>query len=227
MDSSGTIQPSTATSLLKDDLATAGIDIRATVATPNGPRPRFAFLTWGNETSTNDFAYASNVIMAGVLHRDDLDLAANVVGQKDDLLADYGDLRSIKQSEVAHCVYQALSRGSCRRIVNGEAAPMKAWIIHHDDTLGDTLRTAMAGVVWSEWTPKFIKGISDRKVKTLARRILDHLATHTGGTISTRSLKTALGLKDTPAKTFQRAVALMQTMTDGWKLEGRSLVATT
>jgi len=104
---------------------------------------------------------------------------------------------------------------------------MRAWIIHHDDTSGDTLRTAMAGVVWSEWTPRFIKDVSDRKVKTLATRILDYLATHTGGAISTRSLKTALGLNDTPAKTFQRAVELMQTMTDGWKLEGRSLVPVT
>ena len=32
--------------------------------------------------------------------------------------------------------------------------PMKAWIIHLDDTLEDTIRTAMPGVKWTEWQPK-------------------------------------------------------------------------
>jgi hypothetical protein len=47
--------------------------------------------------------------MAGILHRDDIDPAANVLGQKNNLLGDYEGLHAIKKTEVAHCVYQALS----------------------------------------------------------------------------------------------------------------------
>ena len=214
---------------LKSDLSAAGVDTNATIATPKGPKARFAFLTWGNETSTNDYAYCSNVIMAGVLHRDDIDLAANVIGQKDDLLADHGDLHEIKKSEVAHVVYQALSRGSCRQIINGEASPMRAWLLHHDATLENTIRSAMPGVQWREWEPKFIKGAATRKTKTTADTIIAYLKTLPSeiAQVSTRKIKDALGLGDMPRMTFSRAVQLVPELISGWALDGRSLVRQT
>jgi hypothetical protein len=210
-------------STLKDDLRASGVDLNATVVTPSGPRPRFVFLTWGNETSTNDYAYASNVIMAGVLHRDDIDLAANVLGQKDDLLGDYEDLHAIKKSEVAHCVYQALSRGSCRMIVNGEAMPMKAWIIHHDDTLETTIRAAMPGIRWTEWRPQFVKGAAERKTKKVA----DALVTYLGNlapnvsSISTKALK-PLVATDATEKVWRQAITVATEVASGWSKVGRS-----
>jgi hypothetical protein len=210
---------------LLEDLQDAEINTKATIVTPSGVRPRFVTLTYGNETSTNDYADYSNVVMCGVLHRDDLDLAASVLGQKDDLLGDHEDLAEIKRSEVAHVVYQALSRGSCRKIVNGEALPMKAWIIHLDDRLGEQIKVAMPGVVWSEWTPQFIKGVATRKTKALAETILDHLEAVKPASMSTRALKEALGLKNVPKRTFTNALEILITLTNKWAVNGRSVVA--
>src|SRR5260370_41015139 len=91
----------------------------------------------------------------------------------------------------AHCVYQALSRGSCRMIVNGEAMPMKAWIIHHDDTLETTIRAAMPGVRWGEWRPRFVKGAAERKTKKVADAIAGYLGKLPSGIdrISSMALK--------------------------------------
>ena len=100
--------------------------------------------------------------------------------------------------------------------------PMKAWIIHLDDTLEDTIRTAMPGVKWTEWQPRFVQGVAAKKTKTLAKTILAYLDTQTAA-ISTRALKTALDLKRVPARTFTDAVTALLKMTDKWELVGRSL----
>src|SRR3546814_5322099 len=69
-------------------------------------KPRFVEATWGGETSTNEYGYCENVIMIGILHRNDHDLAAEIIGEQDDPLADLSDLYDIKKSEIAHSVYQ-------------------------------------------------------------------------------------------------------------------------
>jgi hypothetical protein len=210
-------------SLLKEDMNAAGINTESTINTRDGLKPRLVFLTWGNETSTNDYAYCANVIMAGVLHRDDIDLAANVLGQKDNLLANYGNLHEIKQSEIAHVVYQAMSRGSCRVIVNGEAAPMKAWLIHHDDTLEDTIRIAMPHVQWREWAPLFIKGVAQSETRKVAKTVINYLANlgpHVTS-VSAKALKAALGVKCSD-DVWKSAVHYVADNGEGWRREGRS-----
>lgn len=211
---------------LRDDLHAAGINTDATFVTPSGAvKPRFEYLTYGNETSTNDYVDYSNTILCGVLHRDDLDLAASVLGQKDDLLADHEDLAEIKRSEVAHVVYQAISRGPSRKIINGEAGAQNVWLIHLDDRLGDLLKVAMPGLVLREWQPQFLQGAATRKTKTLAETILDHLEATKPAQVSTRALKGMLGLQRVPRMTFTDALTKLVTMTDKWRLDGRSLVA--
>ena len=163
------------------------------------------------------------MIFAGVLHRDDIDLAANVLGQKDNLLADYGSLHDIKRSEVGHSVYQALSRGSGRDTINGEALPMEAWLFHYDDTLADTIRTAMPGISWDEWQPKFIKGVSENATKKTARLVINYLAELQPQvvTVSTKAIKKALGIVCSE-DVWIGAVRYVADNCTGWQRDGRS-----
>jgi hypothetical protein len=77
--------------VLERDLKAAGIDTRAMlkpVSDAEQLKPRFRFLTWGQETAINDHKDCTNVIFAGVIHRSEPDLSAAIVGQQDDLLSE-------------------------------------------------------------------------------------------------------------------------------------------
>ncbi len=110
--------------ILKSDLKSAGVDLEATVPvtlrdakgndTGVDHKPRFVWLTWGQETSISKHSYCKNAILVGVLHRSFEDLAAEMCGQSQDLVTDIPNdkLEAVRQSEIAHCMYQALSRGA-------------------------------------------------------------------------------------------------------------------
>src|SRR5262249_25126829 len=126
--------------VLERDLKAAGINTGATLKPASDteqPKPRFRFLTRGQETAINDHADCSNVVFAGVIHRSETDLAASIVGQQDNLLAPVSgrQISEVRRSENAHALYQAMSRGSCRGTVSGQAKPMRVWLIHYDNAL--------------------------------------------------------------------------------------------
>jgi hypothetical protein len=214
--------------ILKADLRAAGVDIEAKVEVGGERLPRFVWLTWGNETSLSEHAYCPNVIFAGVLHRSDADLAGAMVGQRQDLLSAVtaADIAKVKRSEVAHGLYQAMSRGSCRIVENGEARPMRAWFMSRDKQLRGVLSEAMPGVTWAPWAPKVIS-ISEGKVESLAGRIAGHLTGLKGtSTMSTRRFKELVltGGESVPAMTWKRALHRALEDSPEWSLVGRSVV---
>lgn len=212
--------------ILKAALVDAGIDIEAKTAEG---KPRFVWLTWGNETSTSHHSYCSHMVFAGILHRNLLDLAASLVGQRDDLWAavDHAELRRILHSEVAHSVYQALCRGSCRQVEAGQAKPMAAWLMHADDgSLKRALQEVMPGMVWAEWSPRFIqRGAEESPRQQLKRCIGDHLDGLGAGIrqISVQALRRGMGL--TPdSSTFSRALTEFLAASFLWTKQGRTLI---
>lgn len=188
-------------------------------------KPRFAWLTWGNETSLSAFSYCSNVIFAGVLHRDHVDLASVIAGQSDDLTRDIPNelVREVARAEIAHCLYQGMCRGSCR-IIRGEAThEMNVWLIHNDQSLQDVIRTVMPGVHWLEWESRHL--LSKGKIERLRDRILEYLNSLPTDRmkVSTMKIKQACGLQDIPRMTFTSAVEAVTLKNTGWFLDGRSL----
>lgn len=157
--------------VLERDLKAADIDTKTMLkpASDGSVRPRFRFLTWGQETAINDHCDCPNVVFAGVIHRSEIDLAAAILGQQDNLLAPVlgTQLVEVRRSENAHALYQAMSRGSCRETVDGQAKPMRVWLIHYDKRLPDLIDKVMPGVRWETWTPKFLDPIQT-KVEELA-----------------------------------------------------------
>ena len=213
---------------LKGDLAAAGIDL--TAKTQDG-KPRFEFLTWGNQEGLNGYEHCDVVIMAGVLHRSHLDLAAAVKGQVGHLAEPTPSrrLRDVVESEIAHCVYQGASRGSCRRTVNGKAQPMRLYVIHRSEGLKTILDRVMPGAAWFYPDPRHLKKAqgAGRAAQLLGQLVAylhglpDHL-----DEVSSKVVKAALGLTtDNASKTaFTRAGALLTADDHGWRVDKRSFV---
>lgn len=213
---------------LRRDLTRLGIDVDA--KTSEG-QPRMNWLTWGSETSLNGFEHCTGVIMAGVLHRNHLDLAANLKGQTANPAepAPNSRIKELIETEIGHCLYQGASRGSCRRIDQGKAKPMRLWFIHRNPGIKSILDKVMPGAEWHYPDPQFLKAAA---ADSKAAQLLGHLLVHLQGLpetitkVSSRQLKEALELPQTTAikLAFSRAVALLEPGEHGWALQGRSLV---
>lgn len=210
--------------LLLDDLRAASIDPDS--VTPEG-RKRIEVVTWGNETGLNSYAHCRNVVLMGILHKSLLDIAAAYAGEREDHRADLRekDLYDLLHHEVAHYVYQALSRGSCRQVDNGQARPMKAWIIHKRDNLKDILDKVMPGAMWLPWTPKHLH-IPSGKIAETAAKIAEYLRglPESVRKVSTSTVKKALALNSVPSMTFTEAARTVTEKATEWRLHGRSLV---
>jgi hypothetical protein len=221
-------------SALLRGLSRAGIDIDAKVTTTidgqTKERPRINIATWGQETSLNRWAHCSNVILCGVLQRSSLDLAASFIGQSDNLLQQVSTetVKGLARSEVAHVVYQALSRGSCRVMDNGQAKPMKGWIIHRDVGIQPLLSSVMPGVRWEQWKAQHLTTAAGRQPGAIASTVTKIVAylralPEEVDRVSTKKLKVEGRLGDVPARTFTHAVGEASSHVP-WLLSGRSLV---
>jgi hypothetical protein len=209
-------------SILLEDLERHGID---TMARDDNGRPRVNVLTWGQQTSLNNYAHCEHVVLGGVLHRGQVDLAAYYLSQTGDLKGRVraDKVKELVDSEITHVVYQALSRGSCRKIENGKAKTMTGYVIHSGSALRAELEPIMDGVNWQTWETKH--GVANAaKIVKLASTIAEHLdgLPSSVSRISTTKLKKAMAYAG-PPMTFTCAVRLISDYA-AWALEGRSAV---
>ena len=209
---------------LRGDLEAAGVDTSACL--PDG-RSRFAWLTWGQETATSVYAYCRNVIFAGVLHRSDADLAGAMIGQSDNLLRPVSttDILSVRRSEVAHGLYQAMNRGACRTTENGAAGRMNVWLPHRDTKVREVLDTVMPGLVWTKWHGEFLEGAASKE-EDLADKITGFLTElpRKISEISTRKMKQEIDAGAVSPRTWTRALQRAVDTEAGWTISGRSVV---
>ncbi|MFZ2448025.1 MAG: bifunctional DNA primase/polymerase [Syntrophobacteraceae bacterium] len=220
--------------ILKADLEASGVDVRGKVSVPvwsdggwkEEEKARFVWLTWGQETSLSQYKYCSNVIFAGVLHRSHVDLASCIVGQQDNLQAalSNSEIQRVERSEIAHCLYQAMSRGSCRVLENSKAKAMNVWLIHKDKEIETWIREVMPGVKWETWGAVHL--LAQGEEGNLRLTIMAYLESlpESETRISTSKVKSKLNLEKNQSRTFSRAVKNISEEAGGWKLEGRSLV---
>ena len=207
---------------LLSDLEDAGVDINAMI----DGEPRINVATWGMETNLNRYGHCSNVILAGVLQRDPISLAAEYVGQIDDLKREVSKetIAAIHLSELCHCVYQAFSRGACRFIDGGKARKMNGWFIDKDN-IKPELDKVMVGAKWLPW--RSTAGVNVRKIAGLVQEIAAHLdgLPETVTKVSIMKVKASMVdvLKDTPTQTWKHA--LHRYLDDGppWRLVKSSL----
>jgi hypothetical protein len=210
---------------LISELEKAGINTKRKVIHGDSERDRINVLTWGSETSLNNYNHCSHVILTGILHRSFIDLASVTVGQSDDILTRVtkGSLQKLRTSELVHLVYQAASRGTCRTISEGKAKAMTLWLIHKGDDLREGLAKVMPGANWESWEGYYSEE-KESQTKKIARQIRDYLDKFTGDQISTRKLKEALNIK-IPPNSFTRARDyFLENLSKAWVLQGRTLI---
>lgn len=227
---------------LERELEANGIDVDSKVlvkgdgSPSNGVlKPRVNFLTWGNETSLNQFSYCSNVILCGIIHRSHIDIGGAIIGQAGDILRPVTnpEIRQVVQSEVAHAAYQALSRGSSRVIQGNRTLPMKVWLIHPErENLRGRLEQVMPGVNWVKWEPRYLLSKKDHrrensKTAAVAQTISAYLDSLPGQvtSVSVRKMKAELSLNNLSPMTANRAFKQAVKNT-GWTLSGRTVVRT-
>lgn len=213
---------------IKEDFRRTSMDPDAT--TSSGKR-RFEFLTWGRHEGENGFEHCTAVILAGIIHRSHLDIAAAIKGQHGHLAqpTPHDLVRQVLESEVAHAVMQAASRGSCRRLVSGKAEPMKLFLVHRHLGLKSVLDPVMPGAQWHYPEPKHLKkAMEEGKTSRMLRIIIDHAHSLPCevNKLSSRALKVAIAVKrgQGDSHAFSRAMQALDGMTHGWMLVGRSLV---
>lgn len=210
---------------LRSQLHRSGIDLNAKLS--DGSR-RINFAWWGQHESINEYSHCRHVILAGVLHLPHHVVAAQFVGQANDLARPFpkGQLDELVQSEACHAIYQALSRGACRKTIDGKARQMDAWIIHPRKRTVETLRDVMPNVRIVPWEPQRQKRRRrcDGKIHKLAQRIASYLndpQARQRGTLSIRQLKRELEVAGRWEHARREAIPAM---TPGWSLDGRSVV---
>lgn len=217
--------------ILRGDLKAAGIDVDATVEVQidgkTETRPRFNFSTWGNETSSNEWAFIPNFFAVGIYRRRDQDIAACSLGQRASLLAPLtsSHVREVQRSEVANAVYQAASRCAMRRVHNGKALKTTTWIIDFDPELSVELEKVLQGASFEAWLPE--QAIRIHKTKKWTDRIGRYLARpDVPDKLSVTALKRELKRSDETAvspDTFTRALGKALKRLPGWTKDGRSL----
>jgi hypothetical protein len=161
-------------------------------------KPKYVFLTWGQETAASAHKHCANVIFAGVLHRDLHDLRGAVMAQSDDLgmEIDDKDLISVRTNEVCYGLHQAFNRSAMRDTVNGQAPATDVWLIHPTKAIRPTLDKAMPGLNWIEWEGKFLQSKTD-VTEQEADAIVAFLSSLKANTkrIAIRTVKQAIGSK--------------------------------
>ena len=111
--------------ILEDRLTAAGVDVNATVLVNNTMKPRFAWLTHGNETSLSKYSYCRNEVWVGVLHKPRLAVHGEILGQRDDINSPVSRsfTESVYKTEIAYCLHQGFARCACRIVKGGVARP--------------------------------------------------------------------------------------------------------
>jgi hypothetical protein len=221
--------------ILKNDLRAAGVDTEALIEVRGKEKPRLVWLTWGSETSLSQHSYCANVIFAGVLHRSAMDLAASAVAQTNDMLypLDHDALRDLRETEITHCLYQAMSRGSCRILQGNVTRPMNVWLIYPSLSIKDRLNEVMPGFNRKRWKTKHM--LMDGKIEELAEQIEGCLRRLDPSIdrISLRRLKghlrdylasEGLPAEDPPGTTFRKARDRALQLMPEWEMDRSSLV---
>jgi hypothetical protein len=209
--------------ILKAELVRAGVNLS-----------RIHIDTFGNETSLNSYGHCQHVFLVGILHRDVTELVGQYLGQIRDITGEISKALAddIHLSERAHLAYQALSRGSCRFVDNGQARAMKGYLVEIDPEIETALSSVMPGATWTNWKPVFLPE-TNSLVEQVQVSVEMYLSTLEGDKISSQQLKKNLKLDVIAPTTWTRVlqkidhVSKKEPMRGGlclWRLQGRSLV---
>lgn len=195
-------------------------------------------LNWGEHRASNKYSNAKYMVTVGMQYRDHKELAANIVGQTRNLkypLVDF-DIRQVEISEQADALYQAISRGHCRRTSGGRAGEQIVYLFHPDKDAGpvfDLLEEIMPGIRCETYEPRYLKRRS-RSNATSYRDLGNSFVEYLAGLglseteVSIRNIRKAIApdLK-TNSSTWRNGRDYAVSNLIGWEQRGQSLIRCT
>jgi hypothetical protein len=186
-------------------------------------------LHWGAHRASNEFSNYKYVITVGVLYRDPQELAASIIGQTQRLDCPLNDsqIQHVQHSEMADMLYQAFSRGACRRTINGKAASQDIYLLLPEKELKpmlDILPLAMKDVKLPIYRPQYLPPSSKAtRYIWIAGKIAEILrAQHPAvGTVSVQKIRlqveSMIGQKmSSNSKPWKNAVGHAADHVEGW-----------
>lgn len=229
--------------VIKRGLEKHGVDLSATVRImtrgPHGimqiqDRPKYEFLTWGQERATNRYRHCSHFICAGVLRRDLLELSGQTAGQLEELghsdVTDREKIEYVQASEQFYRLQQLAGRGTSRKTTNGVAAPAWGKVYDQADfTL--FIQKGLPGVTWEvKDRGKYVRAVgasnmaTPTKAEIATQTILEHLdgLTPDVDQISLRALKAAT-CPEASREVWRAARDMALSVRPDWALKGRSV----
>jgi hypothetical protein len=151
------------------------------------------FITWGHETAINKYSHCDAIVFAGLLTLPTASVAAKVFAHSRDITTPLtnAELSEVVHSEKVHSLYQGLSRGRCRVMIDGKALPMDAYVFSNDiNKLKEALGTVMYGVQFKTFKSKHIN-YEITKTEQFKEQALEILAV-TEGPVSIRVLNNSV-----------------------------------
>lgn len=204
-------------------------DVMVPSAVPGTPDVRrIAITTWGRETGTNEFSTYENVVLLGVLRKPDEAVAGTYLGQVNNLRSPRMKdiVRRLVDSESRQSIYQAMNRGSMRRVrvVDGmsQAYPCNVYVWHADSELEVKLGVVLPGCSrWQPWRDAE-ENTREADVAMRIRSELDRLVRTGIKRVSCQALKKLIGLEVSKAM-FRRARQAAVEADGRWFMTGASL----
>jgi len=166
------------------------------------------------------------VVFAGLLTLPHPAVAASVFAHSREIKRELSseDLNEVVQSERVHSLYQALSRGSCRIMKDGNAAQMDAYIFSHDHlALKEALLTAMPGVMFAKYQTKHLK-VKETKTEICKIKFTDVLKGYGKDKISTKAIYATVSNIGVDTKRIALDELLDDVLAFEWQRHSRSVV---
>ena len=201
-----------------------GVDLHEMI---NG-KPRFNWLTHGNETASNKYTHCSVAIFTGLMYKSREVSLGETVAQKRDHTASISEklLTQVTRGMQSQAIHQGANRTASRTIVNDQAKPVNIYYTYHNDSLVPYLEVVLPGARFVTYESDVMSPRTMTwKVRKAVAEFLKNLAI-TVGRVSVKAINTAVPETiEVGSATCKRVInSIIEDSSIPWARSGRSLV---
>jgi len=179
------------------------------------PEERIFFVTHGNERGINEFRDIKHIVIIGVPYLSERVLQAQIIGQMDDIYFNVTPelANKISHSSIADHFYQAIGRGNCRNIENGQAGEMTIlmFLPKRDRKVIEYLLKVMKHLTVVEWRSQYQTENSRDGMEKWLRLAFKYLDQDKPEDFTSGKLKRVIGSKlDSNSNGWRRFIKLFE-----------------
>ncbi|PZO87030.1 MAG: hypothetical protein DI626_04950 [Micavibrio aeruginosavorus] len=219
---------------IRRELTLLGLDMNERIITKDGQdKPKYAFLTWGQQNGTNDYMYCRHMCTIGVLDLGTDNIVAQAVAQTEGRYLFDDEALSVQELSVSDCaqrVYQAICRTAIRNHGHNEPCTAALFLNRNVIDCVEILKRALPKAKFVKADPvfrtretttdkvlkdvvKLLQGLAD-DVRSISTIRMFKLLENRYGAPLTRSVKTLV---------MGKLKAVLSQECFWWEHEGRTL----